>query len=97
MLILFQLIQLILEVLLWLIIADAVLSYFPSMSRHPLVLTLRRITAPILAPFRKIFPPRRFGDAYIDFSPLIALLLIMVLQMMLASVLLPPTIGRRPI
>lgn len=66
-----------LQVLTWLIIADVVLSYLPQISpRHPAVVLIRKITRPVVAPFRKIMPPQRMGDAYIDFSPLLAIIAI---------------------
>ena len=70
-----------LQVLTWLIIVDVVLSYFPQVSpRNPLVVLIQRVTRPIVAPFKKIIPPQRMGDAYVDFSPILALLAILVLD-----------------
>jgi YggT family protein len=83
-----QLIQIVLQILMWLIIADVILSYIPSISRHhPIVLLIRRITQPILSPFRKIIPPQRIGDAYIDFSPIIAIIVITIIGRLLAQLL----------
>ena len=63
----------VIQVLVWIIIIDAVLTWFPQVSRHhPIVAGLRRITTPIYRPIRKLIPPEKTG--YIDLSPLIAIL-----------------------
>ena len=70
-----------LEVLTWLIIVDVVLTYIPSVRQsHRVVVLIRRITRPIVSPFRKIIPPQRIGDAYLDFSPLLALIAISIVD-----------------
>jgi len=77
---LLRIIELVLQVLLWLIFIDVILTWIPSIpSRHPVVVLIRRITRPILEPFRKILPPQRFGDAYIDLSPILAFIAISIL------------------
>ena len=51
------LLYLILEVLKWLIIARALMSWFVSpTSTNPIVEAVRRITDPILRPIRGLFP-----------------------------------------
>jgi len=64
-------------VLVLLIFARAILSWFPSIdSRNPLVDILVQVTEPILAPIRSLMP-----RTVIDFSPMIAsLILIFVAQ-----------------
>jgi YggT family protein len=53
------------------------LSFFPHSPRQPLINILYRVTEPLLQPFRRI----RFSGAAgtIDFSPLIALLVLQFL------------------
>ena len=70
----------VLQVLTWLIVADVVLTYIPSVPQsHPVVVLVRSITRPIVGPIRKIIPPQRIGDAYWDFSPVVALLVIWII------------------
>ena len=60
-----------------LIFARAILSWFVSpSSRNPIVLFIRGVTEPILAPIRSILP--RTGG--MDFSPMVAILIIYVIQ-----------------
>jgi YggT family protein len=79
-----QVIQIALRILVWLIIADVIINYIPSISRyHPIVILIRKITRPVLSPFRKILPPMRIGDAYVDFSPILAIIVINIIQWIL--------------
>ena len=58
------------------IIIRALMSWFPNIdARNPLVEFLFTITEPILAPIRKIMPRMPF-----DFTPMIAVILLQVLQ-----------------
>ena len=66
-----------LRLLEWLVIVRALLSWFVSPhSRHPLVVLLQRITDPILRPISQIVPVA----GGFDISPLIAILLLELLQ-----------------
>lgn len=62
----------------WIIIARAVISWVHPDPRGSLVRILYQITEPVLAPIRKFLPPTG-----VDFSPLIALLLLYFLQLFL--------------
>ncbi len=83
---------LLLQVLSWIIIAQAILSWLVAFNVlntgsgfvQSLHLALDRITEPLYRPIRRILPD--FGA--IDFSPLVALLLIFVLQKLLAGMAL---------
>lgn len=69
------LIQLLINILIWLIIIDAIISWIPSIdARRPMVQAIRRITEPIYRPIRGILPAQRTG--YIDLSPLIAVIVL---------------------
>lgn len=69
--------------ILWLaVFARALLSWFDPTARNPLSRLLWQITEPILAPIRQLLPA-----SSIDFSPLIAIVIIGILQRVLASVL----------
>ena len=61
------------QILVWVIIADAILTWFPQVNRrHPIVMALRRTTEPIYRPIRKLIPPEKTG--HIDLSPLIVIM-----------------------
>ena len=87
---LFGVIDLLLRVLTWIIIAQAILSWlvaFNVINTHSdfvrsLLNALDRITEPLYRPIRRIMPD--FGG--IDFSPLVVLLLLYVLRILLAGV-----------
>jgi YggT family protein len=66
-----------LEVVKWLVIIRAVMSWFTSPhSRNPVVEMIRRVTDPILRPIASVVP--NMGG--IDISPLVAFFLIVILQ-----------------
>jgi YggT family protein len=86
----FEIIDLLLRVMTWIIIGQAILSWlvaFNVINTHSdfvrnLLNALDRITEPLYRPFRKILPD--FGG--LDFSPLVVLLLIYVLRIVLRGV-----------
>lgn len=64
------------------IIARALLSWFPNLDRrNPLVDFLFTITEPFLAPIRSVMP----RGMMIDFSPMIAIVLIQAIARVLLS------------
>jgi YggT family protein len=64
----------ILSIYIWVIIAAAVISWVTPNPYNPVVRMLRRLTEPVLAPLRQLLPPwKTFG---LDFSPMIIILLI---------------------
>ena len=87
---LFGIIDMILQLLLWIIIIQVILSWLVAFNVinlqsnfvRTVVDTLERITAPLYRPIRRIMPD--FGG--IDFSPLVLLLLIQILRMLLSGV-----------
>lgn len=72
----------IIDILKWLVIAAAVISWVNPDPRNPIVQFLYRSTEPLLRPFRRILPPSRTGN--IDFSPLILIILLQFLKVFLA-------------
>ena len=56
----------------WLIIARALLSWFPDIRNHPAVVILYQITDPIIVPIQRLVP--RMG--MIDISPMIVFLVL---------------------
>jgi YggT family protein len=87
---LFQILDVLLQVVWWIIIIQAVLSWLVVFNvintRNDFVRSffnaLDRITRPLYAPIRKILPD--FGG--LDFSPIVVLLLIYVLRILLWGV-----------
>jgi len=73
------------EVLWWLIIIRAILSWVNPDPFNPVVRFIERATEPLLAPFRKFIPTHRIG---IDLSPLFALLFLYFLKAFLVQTLL---------
>ena len=55
---------------------------------HAVVLFLRRLTEPLLAPIRRHLPLVQSGEMAIDLSPMVALLLLWVIDRLLARLLL---------
>ena len=69
----------------WLLILARVLISFTRMDpSHPIRRTVYDLTEPILAPIRRILPP----SSGLDFSPLIALLLLELVRMLLFQLIL---------
>jgi uncharacterized protein YggT (Ycf19 family) len=71
-----------LEGLTWLIVAGAILSWFPAAGSHPVTRLIQSIINPLLTPFRAVLP--RMGG--IDFSPLLAIVLLTFLKVLLRPV-----------
>jgi YggT family protein len=66
--------QQIMNVYIWVVIAAAVISWITPNPYNPIVRLLRRLTEPVMAPIRQLLPPwKTFG---LDFSPMIVILLI---------------------
>ncbi|MCS6801835.1 MAG: YggT family protein [Chloroflexota bacterium] len=67
------------------IIIRALLSWFPIDRSNPLITILDQITEPVLAPLRRIIPT----IGMIDITPLVAILLLQLLQNIVARVASP--------
>ncbi|MDP9163463.1 MAG: YggT family protein [Pseudomonadota bacterium] len=86
---LFSIAILLLNVLWWIIIIQAILSWLlafnvlntSSPAVRQIALALEKLTGPLYRPIRRLLPD--FGG--IDFSPMVVLLLIMVIQKLLAG------------
>jgi len=73
-----------LDLLQLIIIADVIMSYIPSLPRrNPVVMLIHSIANYVTSPFRKIIKPMRMGNAYVDFSPILAIVAIQLLQSVL--------------
>jgi YggT family protein len=75
-----------LTVYIWVIVIRALISWVSPDPYNPIVRFLYRVTEPVLRPVRRILPISGMG---IDFSPLIAILIIYVLRIFLVKALIP--------
>jgi YggT family protein len=69
---LLQVVDLLLTIYVWLIIARAILSWINPSPYHPVVRFLYKATEPVLRPIRRILPPI-YG---LDLSPILVIFLI---------------------
>lgn len=80
--ILISFIQIVGSALLIIVIVKVVLSYFLT-PYHPIRVTLDRFVEPLMAPIRRVVPPL----GMIDFSPLILIIAIQLLESALIMIL----------
>jgi YggT family protein len=87
---LFSIVDLLLKVIIWIIIAQAILSWLVAFhvintyneGVRRFLYALDRITEPMYRPIRRILPD--FGG--VDFSPIVAFLIIYALRILLAGI-----------
>ncbi len=72
-----KVLEIVLEIYMWVIIIRALISWVNPDPYNPIVQVLTRLTEPVPRPIRKLVPPYKVG---LDFSPLIAVLVIIFLQ-----------------
>jgi YggT family protein len=70
----------------WIIIAAALISWVSTDPRNPVVIFLRQVTEPVLAPVRRLLPPWKTGG--LDLSPLIVLIIIQFVERVILPMLL---------
>lgn len=80
--VLIRFVQVIGQILTLLVLVDTLLSYFMS-PFHPFRMALDRIVQPMLNPIRRVIPPLMM----MDFSPVILILLIQVIESLLVNLL----------
>ena len=71
----FDYIRVLSQVLTLAIVLRAILSWFSAAPTHALTVILFRVTEPLLAPLRHIFP----RSAMLDFTPMIAIILLQLI------------------
>ena len=76
------LIEFIINIFIVVIIIQVVMSWVAINTYHPLIDILNSLSAPLLAPFRRLLP----ASSGFDFSPMVAVLALILLKMLL----LPP-------
>ena len=83
-----RLLDLALNVYMWVIIVRALISWVSPDPYNPIVQFLHRATEPVLAPIRRwlwgMVPAMRFG---MDLSPLVVIMLIIFVQSLLISLM----------
>jgi YggT family protein len=80
-----DLIFLLLDIYKWVFIAAALITWVSPDPRNPVVMILRQITEPVLAPARRLLPPWKTGG--LDFSPLIVIFAIQLVEWALPRLL----------
>lgn len=80
-----KVLNVVLVLYLWIILARAIVSWFQPSPYHPVVRFLYRATEPVLGRVRRLLP-LQFGG--LDFTPIIVLLAIFFLQEFLVKSLL---------
>jgi len=78
-----DLVTVFLQLLVWLIIARSLMSWFPNARQNRIVELLYQITDPILLPLQRLVP--RIG--MIDISPIVAVLILVGLQYWINAVI----------
>ena len=78
-----QIIHFAIRIIMLLVIVQAVLSYFMS-PFDPIRQRVDRLVAPLLAPIRRVVPP----VGMIDFSPVILIILLQLVDIILSRLLL---------
>ncbi|MGI8687158.1 MAG: YggT family protein [Thermomicrobiales bacterium] len=78
---LFNILSFLLVAMQFAIIGRALFSWFDPTGRTPIGAILIKITDPIIVPIRRLLP----SAGFMDFSPLVALLIIFILQKLLSS------------
>lgn len=80
-----DLIFMLLRLYTWVIVAAALITWVSLDPRNPIVKILRQITEPVLAPARRLLPPWKTGG--LDFSPLIVIFAIWLVEWVLRHLL----------
>jgi len=75
--VLYRLADFMLSLYTWVIIAAALISWVNPDPYNPIVQLLRRVTEPVLRPIRNVLARYQAG---LDFSPLVAILVIQFIQ-----------------
>jgi YggT family protein len=74
------------------LIARVVLSWFPNFGNNPtfapVALLIYRLTEPVLRPIRNVLRPYQ-GNVPLDFSPLLALLLLSLVEQLVLRIVAP--------
>ena len=72
------------------IMAEALLSFIPAMQGSPVMAMLRVVTEPILSPIRRLVSQNSLG---LDLSPLVAIILLQLLEIVILNPLVEVAFG----
>lgn len=78
-----QVVNIVFEVLIWLVIIRCILSFVRHNPYQPLIRFVYDVTEPIMAPFRKLIP----AAGGLDFSPIVVLLVLSLAQSIVIRIL----------
>ncbi|HEY5302508.1 MAG TPA: YggT family protein [Acidimicrobiales bacterium] len=72
------------QIYIWILVISALLSWFPTTSSQGGLATTKRVlaqvTEPLLRPLRQIVPRPRMGGVSVDFSVLVAIILLVIIS-----------------
>ncbi len=82
-----SLLQHLISIYVWVLIISALLSWFPTTSSSGALATTKRVlsqlTEPVLRPLRQIVPRPNIGGVGVDFSVLVAVILLTIISRIL--------------
>ena len=81
-------VQVLFELYVFVLVARALVSWFPLHAGSPLVGVVRvldRLTEPVLAPIRRLLPPVRAGGMAIDLSIIVAIIAVQIIGSIVVS------------
>lgn len=76
------------NLLAWLIVIRALLSWFIKDAKNPIVMVVHGLTEPMLGPVRKLLFKLNLGGNTLDFSPLLVILLLQIINNVIVRVLM---------
>lgn len=79
-----KIVDLLVNVFIWTIIIQAILSWVNPSQHHPAVGVLRSLTDPVLTPIRRVLP----ATGGLDLSPLVAIIVLYLLRILLVAPML---------
>jgi len=82
-LLLYDIVNLAFEVMMWLVAIRCILSFFRHNPYHPVFRFIYDVTEPVMAPFRRLLPVA----GGIDFSPIVVWMVLMLVRNLVLSVL----------
>lgn len=74
------LLSLLLELLFWLLVLRVIIDFLPSLRQTPFGKLIQQATEPALSRLRRFVPPLSMGDSLVDLSPVIAVIVIHLIQ-----------------
>ena len=81
--------NLILQIYFYAVLAWVILSWIPTSSEHPLGkvnVFLDRIIYPVILPLRRVIPPVRLGGGMLDLSPIVLLIGLQLLMRLVRGI-----------